>query len=254
MLSTSELERVLAAAGLVAPVHFEEVTGSTNRTAWDLAVGGAPEWTLVAAGHQTAGRGRLDRTWEDVAETSLLFSVVLRPAFDPAYLGVLPLWAGGCMALAIRDVGGPDVRCKWPNDLVVGKRKLGGILCESVVQDERVRFAVVGIGVNLGAPPASVPLSEAVDADPVELLGTFLTRAAIGYDRLSSGAEGALGGAVAAWGAISATLGRTVRVERPGVPPLEGHAEGVDIHGSLIVLAPDGSHVAVSSGDVTHLR
>lgn len=254
MLSTTELERALAAAGLVAPVHFDEVTGSTNRTAWELAGTSAPEWTLVATGHQTAGRGRLDRTWEDAPGSSLLFSLVLRPSFDPALLGVLPLWAGGCMALAIRDVGGPDVRCKWPNDLLVRDRKVGGILCESSVEDERVRFVVVGIGVNLGAPPPSVPMAAAVDADAGALLGAFLTRAVTGYDRLSSGAEGASGGAVAVWAAISATLGRTVRVERPGLPPLEGHAEGVDERGALIVLTSDGSRVAISSGDVTHLR
>ena len=119
MLSTAELERALADAGLVAPVHFDEVTGSTNRTAWELAKAGAPEWTLVAAGHQTEGRGRLGRTWVDEPGSALSVSFVLRPSFDSNHVGVLPLWAGAAMAVAIRDLGGPDVRCKWPNDLVV---------------------------------------------------------------------------------------------------------------------------------------
>jgi BirA family biotin operon repressor/biotin-[acetyl-CoA-carboxylase] ligase len=253
MLSKTELERALASAGLGAPVQFDEVTGSTNRTAWDLADAGAPQWTLVAAGHQTSGRGRLGRAWEDAPGSSLLFSLVLRPTFDPAFLGVLPLWAGASMALAIRDAGGPEVRCKWPNDLVVRNKKVGGILCESSVEDERVRFVVVGIGVNLGASPP-VPMAEAVDADAGQLLAAFLKRAVTGFDRMSSGAEGTIGGAVAVWGAISATLGRTVRVERPDAQPLEGHAEGVDQRGALIVLTSDGSHVAVTSGDVIHLR
>ena len=146
------------------------------------------------------------------------------------------------------------MRCKWPNDLVVRNRKVGGILCESSFDDERVRFVVVGIGVNLVAPPPSIPLAEAIDVDAGELLGAFIQRAADGYARISSGADGALAGAVAVWGAISATLGRTIRVELPGAPTLEGHAEGVDSRGALIVLASDGSRVAVTSGEVTHLR
>ena len=79
MLSVTELERALADLGLEAPVRFDEVTGSTNATALGMAEAGAPEWTLVAAGHQTAGRGRLGRTWTDLAGGALLFSFVLRP-------------------------------------------------------------------------------------------------------------------------------------------------------------------------------
>ena len=254
MLSTNELERALAAAGLDAPVRFDEVTGSTNATALELAEAGSPEWTLVATAHQTEGRGRMGRTWDDEPGSALLFSFVLRPSFDTDLTGVLPLWAGASMAHAIRSLEGPDVRCKWPNDLVVRDRKVGGVLCESTIQNERVRFVVVGIGVNLGAPPPSVPLAEAIDADAGELLGAFIQRAVKGYRRMSSGAEAALAGAVADWGAISSTLGRTVRVVRPGAPPLEGHAEGVDRRGALVVLTSDGSRVTVTSGEVTHLR
>ena len=82
MLSVTELERAFADLGLEAPVRFDEVTGSTNATALGMAEAGAPEWTLVAAGHQTAGRGRLGRTWTDRAGAALMFSFVVRPTLE----------------------------------------------------------------------------------------------------------------------------------------------------------------------------
>ena len=139
MLSTTELERAFADPGLEAPVRFDEVTGSTNATALGMAEAGAPEWTLVAAGHQTAGRGRLGRTWMDRAGAALMFSFVVRPPLEPERAGLIPLLAGAAMAAAIRDVAGADVRCKWPNDLLVGDAKVGGILVESSVPTDSSR-------------------------------------------------------------------------------------------------------------------
>ncbi len=121
MLSVTDLERALADLGLEAPVRFDEVTGSTNATALGLAESGAPEWTLVAAGHQTAGRGRLGRTWTDRPGAALMFSFVVRPSLEPERGGLIPLLAGAAMAVAIRDVAGVNVRCKWPNDLLLGR-------------------------------------------------------------------------------------------------------------------------------------
>ena len=107
MLSTAELERALAAAGLHAPVRFEEVTGSTNATAEALAASGSPEWTLVAAGHQTAGRGRLGRTWVD--RPGERPDVLDRASADVAaadVAGLIPLLAGASMAEATASCPG----------------------------------------------------------------------------------------------------------------------------------------------------
>src|SRR6476659_5026248 len=162
MLSTSELERALAAAGLEAPAHFEEVTGSTNRTAWSLAMAGSPEWTLVATGHQTGGRGRLDRTWVDVPGRALLFSIVLRPTWlPPDRAAVLTLAAGLAMVSAAREVAAKELRCKWPNDLLLFDRKAGGILAESRTAPDQIDHVIVGIGVNLD-PPANVDLAAGI--------------------------------------------------------------------------------------------
>ena len=251
MLSTNELERALAAAGLVAPVHFDEVTGSTNRTAWDLAVAGAPEWTLVAAGHQTAGRGRLDRTWEDVAGRALLFSIVLRPTWlPPDRAGVLPLAAGLAMASAAREVGDLDVRCKWPNDLLLRDRKVGGILTESLASSERVDHAIVGIGMNLD-PPRSVDLAAGMgDVDASELLGAFLRSFATSY---SSNPSAFIESVAATYPRISATIGREIEATTTDGRRVRGRAIGVDDAGSLVVDTAEG-RTWIASGEVTHLR
>jgi BirA family biotin operon repressor/biotin-[acetyl-CoA-carboxylase] ligase len=251
MLSTSELERALAAAGLKAPAHFEEVTGSTNRTAWDLAMAGAPEWTLVAAGHQTAGRGRLDRAWEDVPGRALLFSIVLRPIWlPPERAGVLTLAAGLAMVSAARDVAAQELRCKWPNDLLIDDRKAGGILAESRVAAERIEHAVVGIGVNLD-PPANVDLAVGMgDVDAIALLTAFLRSFVASYD---SNAATFIASVVAAYPRESATIGREVEATTTDGRRVRGRVIGVDDAGSLVVDTPTG-RASIASGEVTHLR
>jgi BirA family transcriptional regulator, biotin operon repressor / biotin---[acetyl-CoA-carboxylase] ligase len=251
MLSTSELERALAAAGLMAPAHFEEVTGSTNRTAWDLAMAGAPEWTLVAAGHQTAGRGRLDRTWEDVPGRALLFSVVLRPTWlPPDRVGVLALAAGLAMVSAARELAAQELRCKWPNDLLIDDRKAGGILAESRVASERIEHAIVGIGVNID-PPANVELAAGMgDVDASALLTAFLRSFVASYD---SNAATFIESVVAAYPRESATIGREVEATTTDGRRVRGRAIGVDDAGSLVVDTPEGL-ASITSGEVTHLR
>jgi len=248
MLSRNELERALAAAGLDAPVRFDEVTGSTNKTAWDLAAAGSPEWTLVAAAHQSAGRGRQGRTWVDRAGGALMFSFVLRPAtLDPGDSGLISLLAGVAMADAIEYVTGVEVRCKWPNDLVLGDAKVGGILVESSVADGALRFAVVGVGVNLDAPTGVEGAAGLGDVDQTALLSAFIRRFHGGYEVLPAGV-------VDQWSSASATLGRDVEAVRANRPSIRGRAVAVDERGALVVLTSDGSRVAVTSGEVTHLR
>jgi len=249
LLSAADLGRALAAIGVDAPVRFDEVTGSTNATALDLAAGGAPEWTLVAAGHQTEGRGRLGRRWIDRAGGgSLLVSVVLRPAFDPEAAGLLPLLAGAAMAEAASALGpgGPPVRCEWPNDLVRDGGKVGGVLVEAVVEGSAIRHAVVGVGVNLEGPSEEPRARGLGPVDAGALLTAFLQRFAARY----RSAPDVFGRAVPdAWRAVSATLGHPVEVERLDGSTARGTAVDVDPRGALVVRTADGD-VVVSSGEV----
>ncbi len=235
------------------PCDWQEVTGSTNATALEMAEHDAPQWSLAAAAHQTAGRGRLGRVWEDRPGRALLFSVVLRPAMAPAGAGLLPLLAGAAMAEACTALSGHQVRCKWPNDLMVEAgdvaKKVGGILAESGVTGGRLRHVVVGVGVNLDAPPGigdAAGLGPSVD--PMELLTRFLIGFRAGYE---PGVDDEA--AVARWMAVSATIGREVEIASRDGAKVTGEATGVDARGRLVVRTTTGS-VTVSSGDVVHLR
>ena len=247
MLSEAELERALAAAGLHAPVRFDEVTGSTNATALELAEAATPEWTLVAAGHQTQGRGRLGRTWVDRAGAAMVFSFVLRPdRLDPEHAGLIALLAGWAMATAIREIAGVEVRCKWPNDLLLGDAKVSGTLVESAVAGDRIRHMVVGVGVNLARPDEMLDAAGIGPVEEGDLLAAFLMRFRDGYERLPVGV-------VESWSAMSATLGRKVEVRRMFGEPIVGTAVQVDDRGALVVQTQLG-RVAVTSGEVQHIR
>ena len=248
-MTATELERAQALAGVSAPVHWHEVTGSTNALAAELAEAGAPQWTLVGAGHQTAGRGRLGRTWVDQPGGALMTSLVLRPALAPAALGLLTLLAGSAWAETVRDVTGLDVRCKWPNDLLVGDAKAGGVLAASSVAAHEVRWVVIGSGLNLEAPDVAGSTGLG-DPDPVELLGGFLSRV---RQALAAPPESLAVEVIARWSAVSATLGRPVAAIGVDGVRLEGLAIAIDAFGRLIVETADGP-VAVTSEEVEHLR
>lgn len=250
MLSEDALRRALERIGADAPVRFDEVTGSTQETALRLAADGAPEWTLVAAGHQTRGRGRLGRSWEDEPGAALLVSIVLRPDLPADRGGLLTLLAGWAMATACRDLGHP-VACKWPNDLLLGEAKVGGILGESELEDDRFAYVVLGIGVNLGAAPSDVARTGSVDVEDEALLRAFLGHFAARYE---PGHPAFAGAVLEGYRAVSATIGRNVRaITGERHLGAEGEAVDVDETGSLIVRTEAGLK-AIGFGEVEHLR
>ena len=251
MLTDDDLLQVLAAITVTAPVRSAEVTPSTNATAVELAEAGDPEWTLVAAGHQTEGRGRLGRTWSDVPDSSLLFSFVLRPDLPPARVGLLSLLAGATMAQAIRATTGRGVACKWPNDLQLRDgSKVGGILLESSISDGAVRYVVVGIGVNL-EPPKDQPDAGGIGpAGLRELLEAFITRFAKVYTARDIAFPQRVRNA---WLSQSATIGQIVRAETVDGREVAGRAVGIDDFGSLL-LSTDEGESRVAFGEVEHLR
>jgi BirA family transcriptional regulator, biotin operon repressor / biotin---[acetyl-CoA-carboxylase] ligase len=251
MLTTDDLVAALGAIPVRAPVRAEEVTASTNATALELARAGSPEWTLVSAAHQTAGRGRLDRSWADVPGRSLLCSIVLRPALAPARASLLSLLAGACMADAIRTTTGRKASCKWPNDLLVHDDKVGGILLESEIADDRLRYVVVGVGVNL-MPPADVERAAGIGEGVGQraLLTAFLVRFASVY----TASEPSLPERVRhAWLPVSSTIGQLVRASTVDGHEVVGRAVGIDDFGSL-QLSTDAGEVRIAFGDIEHLR
>lgn len=147
----------LSASWGVPHVHLFEHVGSTNDVARRLAAEGAPHGSVVLAEQQLAGRGRMGRTWNSPPGVGIWLSQVLRPA-DLRSPGVLPLLVGLAVAEAMDAFVSPAaVGLKWPNDLVVGERKVGGILCEGVWERSRVSYVVVGIGLNVLSEPDDFP-------------------------------------------------------------------------------------------------
>jgi BirA family biotin operon repressor/biotin-[acetyl-CoA-carboxylase] ligase len=236
-----------------SPTRFGELrwlveTDSTNRYLLDEARSGAPDGLVVVADHQQAGRGRLGRTWTAPPGASLLVSVLLRPGLAPEERHVVVVAAAVAMAEAIAAMTGVVADLKWPNDLLVGDRKLAGILAEAAGD-----AVVVGIGVNLDWPEIPEELVGIATAcnleggNPVareELLAAFLARY---EERLAD-----LDGTRQEYRRRLATLGRTVRVERPA-DTLVGTAVDIDEAGRLLVDV-DGTIETISAADVTHLR
>lgn len=251
MLSDHALRRALERAGLDAPVRFDEVTRSTQATALAMAADGAPEWTLVAAAHQTEGRGRLGRTWRDDPGRALMFSLVLRPAIPAAQGGLVSLLAGTAMAEACEDVADQRAACKWPNDVLVAGRKAGGILAESRLDGDRLDHVALGIGVNLDRPPPELPEAGAVDAEDAALLTEFLRSFARRYEPAHPAFAGAV---VAAYRDRCATLGLRVRASTTDGGIVEGEAVGVDELGGLVVRTGSGAPAVVRFGEVQHLE
>ncbi|MGY4905094.1 biotin--[acetyl-CoA-carboxylase] ligase [Streptomyces sp. 900116325] len=254
---------LLRPGGLWTSLDVVDVTGSTNT---DLAARAAEltEGTVLVAEEQTAGRGRLDRTWTAPARSGLFFSVYLTPGDDvPVHRwGWLPLLAGVATATGLARAAGVDTALKWPNDLLVTvegeEHKTGGILAERAGDG-----VVIGIGLNvtlradeLPAPTAaSLALADAVSTDRETLLRGVLRSLDHWYvEWRAAGGDAAQSGLQAAYAAGCATLGRTVRAQLPGDRSLVGEAVAIDGDGRLILSTADGVQEPVSAGDIVHLR
>ncbi len=149
MYDLAALDCELADTNFAGKFHYAPITGSTNIDALNAARKGAPHGSVWLADEQTAGRGRGGHAWHSAAGEGLYVSVLLRPALPAARLQLLPLAAGLAAAEAIHSVSGLAVDLRWPNDLLIGANKAGGILVEARNYSEEPRHAVLGVGVNV---------------------------------------------------------------------------------------------------------
>ena len=149
MFNLLALEKALTGTIFAGNLHFTPVTGSTSSDALAAARASAPHGSVYFADEQRAGRGRGDHVWHSAAAQGLYVSVLLRPSAPAARLPLLPLGAGLAAADAIHEVTGLTVDLRWPNDLLLGDRKAGGILVESKIEGHTAAFAIVGIGINV---------------------------------------------------------------------------------------------------------
>jgi BirA family biotin operon repressor/biotin-[acetyl-CoA-carboxylase] ligase len=255
---------VIRPDGLWRAVDVKDATGSTNADLVARALDGAREGVVLAAEEQYAGRGRMDRTWVSPPRAALLFSLLVRPGTVPsARLGWLSLLTGVAVASAVSSVTGVDARLKWPNDVLAGGAKLGGILAEAAGD-----AVVVGIGVNVsteaaelpgpgpgGLPATSVRVAGGASLDREKLLTAILAGFEHWYRAWrQAGGDPERSGLRDAYTGLCDTIGRSVRAELPGGQLLSGPAAGVDPDGRLLVRVSSGAEVPVAVGDVVHLR
>jgi BirA family transcriptional regulator, biotin operon repressor / biotin---[acetyl-CoA-carboxylase] ligase len=261
-LDAAVLNRALTGPGARwREVQVVEETASTNSDLAARARAGAPAGTVLVAEHQTGGRGRLDRAWSSPARAGLTLSVLLDPAPVPvARWPWVPLLAGVAFAEGVRRAADVDVELKWPNDLLVGDRKLAGILSEQVSGPEAT-LVMVGAGLNVTlrrdelptAEATSLLLERAATTDRTVVLREVLRV----LDRLFGAWVDAGGdpdaGLADSYARRCTTFGRTVRVTLPGGGTLAGEALRLDAHGRLVVHTARGDE-AVGAGDVLHVR
>jgi BirA family biotin operon repressor/biotin-[acetyl-CoA-carboxylase] ligase len=227
-------------------------TGSTNADLAAAARERADSGTVLVAGHQVSGRGRLDRTWTAPPGASLAISVLLRPpaGIPAARWTWLPLLAGLAVSDAIAESTGVDAELKWPNDVLIGGRKVCGILAERVGD-----AVVIGMGINtrltadeLPVPTATSLALAGADVADHDVVAALLSALGGWYRRWTDGEDLA-----PALTARCGTIGREVRVELPSADPVGGLAVGIDADGRLLVRTGDAVR-PFSAGDVVHLR
>lgn len=239
----------------VAGLRWSDATGSTNLDAIDWAASGADDFSLVAADQQTQGRGRLGRTWITNPGAALAFSLIIRPTpAESAHLGLFSPLGALAVADALLAVGlNPAV--KWPNDVLINRKKTCGVLAEAVWSGQHLDALVVGIGVNVS--PAAVPPPDQLmypatcveselghSLDRFELLASILQAALTWRSQLGQPAF------LESWQSRLAFVGEQVQVSGGGDSPLMGTLLGIDAEGSLRLDTGAGKITAIQVGDV----
>lgn len=242
-------------------VEVVERCPSTNAELAHQARAGAPAGAVLVADHQTAGRGRLDRAWLTPAGSALTFSVLLAPDRVPAARWPwLPLLVGIAVAEGVRRVAEVDCTLKWPNDVLVGDRKLAGILVERVERAAGA-VAVIGVGLNVSLTEDELPVPTATSLAvegaatidrTVVLREVLRSLEALFLQWQADGGDPKLG-LVDSYVRRCSTLGREVRVELPAGERLLGTATGIDTDGRLEVRTTEGRRM-LGAGDVVHVR
>ena len=243
-------------------IHFLSSVTSTNDTAMEFAEKGCPEGTVVVADTQTRGRGRAGRLWHSPKGVNLYFTVILRPGMKLKDAPLITLMAAAASVQAIRKLTAVKAAIKWPNDVLVNGKKLGGILTETKVRGEYIDVAVLGIGLNVNLDVSILP-------DELKLLATSLfceTGRQISrfwlldkilnslekwYKILLSQKHSHV--IIQSWKSLNITLGRQVRVETRD-KTFTGKAVDIGHTGELIVQTDEGNVVKVVAGDVKHCR
>lgn len=250
-----EVQRGLETQNFGHNAYFYQHLVSTNDTLRTLAKEGASEGTLVIAEQQQQGRGRWGRAWQSEAGENLTFSLLLRPHFEPRKVTVLaPMVGVACLKVLRAEPYGLPVNLKWPNDLLVNGKKLGGILIELSLELERIHYAVLGLGINVNAnfaqvdfPATSLKILSGQTLPRVPLLQKLLLALEEEYQELINSGSGSLLSTYRQW---CETVGQEIAVYSRGELVAQGTAQEIDPDFNLVVATAQGP-VTVTSAEVS---
>ena len=237
-------------------VHFAKETDSTNSWIKRLAKDGAEHGTLAVAEFQSAGRGRFDRRWEAPEGSSIMMTLLLRPEFSPQYASMLTLVMGMAVAQAAEELGF-NVSIKWPNDIVISKKKICGILTEMSTEIDYINHVVIGVGINVNQDTFPDDIKETASSLKMEL-GKRIKRSGLiaavmkifeKYYEIFQETED-LSGLQELYNSMLVNKDREVKVLEPG-NEYKAYAIGINQTGELIVRTPDGKEKEIYAGEVS---
>lgn len=257
VLSAYELESRIHTDWLGKEVVYKEITGSTNADVRKLAEDGAKNGLLVFADAQTAGKGRRGREWDSPKGTNLYFSMLLKPQFEPYKASMITLVAAYSVARAIRENTGLDAKIKWPNDIVIGKKKVCGILTEMSMERDYIHHIVVGVGINVNEDVFSEEIAGMATSLKIEK-GSLVQRAPLLSNILSEFEKnylafleaGDLTAFMDEYNSMLVNKGALVKVLDPK-GEFSGIAGGINEEGMLIVFKENGQIEKVYAGEVS---
>lgn len=255
------LNETAVKAALKTKIIGQDITvldsvGSTNDYLKALGARGCKSGTVVAAREQVSGKGRLGRVWQSQRDENVMFSVLLRPQIAPSEAGTITPLTGVAVCRALRTLTGLDCKIKWPNDIIIGKKKLVGILTEMSAEFDAVEFIIIGVGINVGQKTFPEDISHKATSlfleTGKEFDKNYLLAAALNeLEKVFLGNNLELSpAALDEYKALCATLGKNVTFIQGG-KPVEGTATDISENGELIVSLPGGRICRVNSGEVT---
>lgn len=260
VLSQKELTSRMNTKWLAQSLYYYDTIGSTNIEAKRLAEEGAPHGTLVVADAQTAGRGRRGRSWVSPAGSSVYFTVLLKPQFQPEKASMLTLVIAHSVALAVERYTGMDVGIKWPNDLVIDGQKICGILTEMNVETDYIQHVVIGVGININQQTKeefaeeirenaiSIRMAYGKEINRAELTAYIMEQFEKDYEIFVKTEN--LSGLLESYSTHLVNLDKQVKVLDPH-GEYTGIARGIEENGELIVEKEDHTIEHVYAGEVS---
>ena len=256
-----ELKERLSGKHFGRQLHYYSKTDSTNDKAFALGIAGAPEGTVVIADRQSRGKGRLQRSWHSPPGVNIYTSLILRPRIASSEAARIPIMAGIAVAEVLDKYYPSKIKLKWPNDVLLNKKKVCGILSQAKIAGKEIDFIVLGIGINVNIKHNELPLEICDSATSLIMeTGREISRQELIislYENLEKWYKQLLQKGFIRikqkWLELTPMIGQNVQVIFKD-EMIEGKATGIDDGGSLIILAEGNKEIKISAGDATIKR